>query len=398
MFGIGGFELFLILLFGFLIFGPDKLPAMAKTLGKAINKFRSAQEEMNKVLKTEVYDPTSDEPFKNPLEALSKVGEIGKDDKEEKTESFSERKARYDKERAAKKAAEAEKAGAAETTATTAAAATATAAAAKPVAKPDGSFAKPEEPKAAETAKPAAKPESTAAKPKPSPDELYGTKPAAKKPATKPTAAKAAAASKSAAKPTAKTDAEKAAARSAAAKKAAATRAANRKAARRSGRQGQQEREGGVSHARRTGTNAPIRSPGRAPHAPGAHHRLPCHRRSRVLHGNAYYQPVLASADFSVSAGGYRWFVGGHDRARSVRGVCDSFQDIDLDLGRCLFSRYPMADSCVLSAGAQAERAQVVRSHVCRGRELVYIRHDLLLSHYSRSRVSVADGSGCRSG
>ena len=29
MFGIGGFELFLILLFGFLIFGPDKLPAMA---------------------------------------------------------------------------------------------------------------------------------------------------------------------------------------------------------------------------------------------------------------------------------------------------------------------------------------------------------------------------------
>ena len=237
MVGIGGFELFLILLFGFLIFGPDKLPAMAKTLGKAINKFRSAQEEMNKVIKTEVYDPNSDEPFKNPLDALAKVGEIGKDDKKEapavsgKQESFSERKARYDKERAAKKAAEAEKAGAAETTATTAAAATATAAAAKPVAKPDGSFAKPEEPKAAETAKPAAKPESTAAKPKPSPDELYGTKPAAKKPATKPTAAKAAAASKSAAKPTAKTDAEKAAARSAAAKKAAATRAANRKAA-----------------------------------------------------------------------------------------------------------------------------------------------------------------------
>ena len=108
MFGIGGFELFLILLFGFLIFGPDKLPAMAKTLGKAINKFRSAQEEMNKVLKTEVYDPTSDEPFKNPLEALSKVGEIGKDDKEAKPESFAERKARYDKERAERKAAEAE--------------------------------------------------------------------------------------------------------------------------------------------------------------------------------------------------------------------------------------------------------------------------------------------------
>lgn len=99
MFGIGGFELFLILLFGFLIFGPDKLPAMAKTLGKAIAKFRSAQEEMNKVIKTEVYDPSSDEPFKNPLEALSKVGESAKNlGKDEKSETFSERKARYDKE------------------------------------------------------------------------------------------------------------------------------------------------------------------------------------------------------------------------------------------------------------------------------------------------------------
>ena len=37
-----------------LIFGPDKLPAMAKTLGKAINKFQKRSEEMNKVIKTEV--------------------------------------------------------------------------------------------------------------------------------------------------------------------------------------------------------------------------------------------------------------------------------------------------------------------------------------------------------
>lgn len=38
MFGIGGFELFLILLFGFLIFGPDKLPAMAEDPRQAIAK------------------------------------------------------------------------------------------------------------------------------------------------------------------------------------------------------------------------------------------------------------------------------------------------------------------------------------------------------------------------
>lgn len=251
MFGIGGFELFLILLFGFLIFGPDKLPAMAKTLGKAIAKFKDAQEEMNKVIKTEVYDPNSDEPFKNPLDALAKVGEIGKDDKKEapaasgKQESFSERKARYDKERAAKKAEEAKQATAA---ATAAAAGTATAAAAKPVARPDGSFAKPEEAKPVSTAAAGASPaKAEAAKPvtepkaKPSADELYGTKPAAKKPAAKPATKSAAASGEkktsattarktSAAKP-AKTEAEKAAARSAAAKKAAATRAAKKKAA-----------------------------------------------------------------------------------------------------------------------------------------------------------------------
>ena len=42
MFGIGGFELFIILLFGFLLFGPDKLPEMAKTLGSALRKFKQA--------------------------------------------------------------------------------------------------------------------------------------------------------------------------------------------------------------------------------------------------------------------------------------------------------------------------------------------------------------------
>lgn len=113
MFGIGGFELFLILLFGFLIFGPDKLPAMAKTLGKAIAKFRSAQDEMNKVIKEEkIFDPDAEDPFKNPLDALEKMGNAAESGaknvkkaatstvsaaKDAKQESFSERKARYDR-------------------------------------------------------------------------------------------------------------------------------------------------------------------------------------------------------------------------------------------------------------------------------------------------------------
>ena len=103
MFGLSGIEIFLILLFGFLIFGPDKLPQIAKTIGKAVQKFRSAQQEMNKVVKTEIYDPSSDEPVKNPLKNIDNDNK----NKVEKKESFASRKAKYDKERTEKKKREA---------------------------------------------------------------------------------------------------------------------------------------------------------------------------------------------------------------------------------------------------------------------------------------------------
>lgn len=125
MFGIGGFELFLILIFGFLVFGPDKLPDIAKTIGKAIAKFRNAQEDMKGTLNAQSFiDKDSDAPLKNPLEVLEKAASEAQDkttkaqaavseatDKasvkiQEKSASFAERKARYDRERAERKAAE----------------------------------------------------------------------------------------------------------------------------------------------------------------------------------------------------------------------------------------------------------------------------------------------------
>lgn len=116
MFGIGGFELFLILLFGFLIFGPDKLPGIAKTVGQAIAKFRQAQEDMSGTLKNEVFNKDADEPFKNPFDVIDDAAAKAKKGADEakktakvvsqKAESFSERKARYDRERAARKAEE----------------------------------------------------------------------------------------------------------------------------------------------------------------------------------------------------------------------------------------------------------------------------------------------------
>ena len=57
MFGIGGFELFIILVFAFVIFGPKKLPEVTKIAGLAIKKFRKAKAEMDKVLQEEIVDP-----------------------------------------------------------------------------------------------------------------------------------------------------------------------------------------------------------------------------------------------------------------------------------------------------------------------------------------------------
>ena len=77
MFGIGGFELLIILIFGFILVG-DRLPDVAKTLGRAIRTFQNDQRDMSKVIKEDVFDPNAEEPFKDPLAALDKMGGIAK--------------------------------------------------------------------------------------------------------------------------------------------------------------------------------------------------------------------------------------------------------------------------------------------------------------------------------
>lgn len=100
--GIGGTEFVIILIFAFLIFGPDKLPDIARTIGRAIAKFRDAQNEVNEVIKKEVYDPAAEG---NPLQKAADKAEA-LTSKPAQTESFAERKARYDKIRAERKAKE----------------------------------------------------------------------------------------------------------------------------------------------------------------------------------------------------------------------------------------------------------------------------------------------------
>ena len=113
MFGIGETELVLILLFAFMIFGPDKLPGMGKTLGRALRQFRNAQEGFTQVVQTEIVDPAteamSDKP-KKPNRSFDEDADIDADGaaSPKKTESFAERKRRLEAERKAKEAAEKE--------------------------------------------------------------------------------------------------------------------------------------------------------------------------------------------------------------------------------------------------------------------------------------------------
>lgn len=57
MFGISGFELLVIIAFVLLIFGPDKLPDLARTFGKAWQQFKRVESDMERLVRAEVYAP-----------------------------------------------------------------------------------------------------------------------------------------------------------------------------------------------------------------------------------------------------------------------------------------------------------------------------------------------------
>lgn len=120
MFGIGEGELAIIVVFGFLLFGPDKLPQMGRTIGRAIRQFRETQEKMTAVVQSEIIDPVSEAasaPVKPKKTAVDDDSDADEDAVETaapaKKETFAERRARLAAEKAASEAA-AEGEGAAE--------------------------------------------------------------------------------------------------------------------------------------------------------------------------------------------------------------------------------------------------------------------------------------------
>lgn len=54
MFGIGGFELFIILLFAVVVIGPKELPNVSKNIGIFIKKLQNAKSEVEDIAKNEI--------------------------------------------------------------------------------------------------------------------------------------------------------------------------------------------------------------------------------------------------------------------------------------------------------------------------------------------------------
>lgn len=168
MFGIGEGELAIIVVFGFLLFGPDKLPQMGRTIGRAIRQFRETQEKMTAVVQSEIIDPVS-EAASAPVKPKKAAVDDDSDADEDaagtaapaKKETFAERRARLAAEKAASEAA-AEGEGAAEESEVEGAE---PAAAAEPVVEPE----------------PAAEPESEPEPAEPTTADLYARRPRKRK-------------------------------------------------------------------------------------------------------------------------------------------------------------------------------------------------------------------------
>lgn len=169
VFGIGEGELAIIVVFGFLLFGPDKLPQMGRTIGRAIRQFRETQEKMTAVVQSEIIDPVSEAasaPVKPKKAAATDDDSDADEDAAEtaapaKKETFAERRARLAAEKAASEAAAEGEGAAEESEAEGAEPAAATAAAVEP--------------------EPAAEPESEPEPAEPTTADLYARRPRKRK-------------------------------------------------------------------------------------------------------------------------------------------------------------------------------------------------------------------------
>jgi sec-independent protein translocase protein TatB len=82
LFGIGSWEFIIIAVLALLLFGPDKLPQFARTIGRFTRDFRRYKDLVESTMRAEVYAADTsavEDPFKKGKEFRKKVesGEIG---------------------------------------------------------------------------------------------------------------------------------------------------------------------------------------------------------------------------------------------------------------------------------------------------------------------------------
>ena len=79
MFGVGGWELFLIFLIVLLVFGAKRLPEIARSLGKATQEFKRAKNEFSNIANEQVSDPPVAQPQPPTAPAAQNPPKTGSD-------------------------------------------------------------------------------------------------------------------------------------------------------------------------------------------------------------------------------------------------------------------------------------------------------------------------------
>ena len=84
MFGMSGTELAIVLILALLLLGPDKLPSLARTAGKALRDFKRATNDIKGTVESEFYkmdEPETPLPAQSPPTPAKGEGTVASSDK-----------------------------------------------------------------------------------------------------------------------------------------------------------------------------------------------------------------------------------------------------------------------------------------------------------------------------
>ena len=88
MFGIQGWKLIIILIAGLVLIGPERVPEIARTLGKAMRMFNAAKDDMEKLIRADMFSAETPPSTSLSTEEPATVapGLYADDDEEEEEE------------------------------------------------------------------------------------------------------------------------------------------------------------------------------------------------------------------------------------------------------------------------------------------------------------------------